>query len=450
MKRSICILLILLVSISLWANEKTEKHIYIVDLSGSMAGYKTTINVFNKEKRILSESLHSLNKNIEVSIIPFAENILPVLHGNGEELSVLVKSFKVYPGNSNIYTAWIKGINEIDSNKNNKLFLISDGLQNTGCQTTKFIEALNIFSSKALLWKTKAYFVALDSTMENTEVAMAFKRNDNMFIIKDLNTEIIEQSKKSTTHIPSETYIKQNKAQTTIKIKEKNTLDKLDSIDKYIVGIIIIFGIIILICILIITLKYIDIDFIISEFGYQKGEKNILPRDNPDRNPEYGYFTGKKGESNYMLAEKPHINGSNKEGLSGKELQKKPMSFYNYEDCPNKYVRKEMRYMMRKRGKEKGIPYKNKRPNFYKWSLPFLYIKITDNRIDNEMRAITKLAKRWHCSIEEANYYKAQADLTFHETRINFMGFKIGCVFIIPTNIHENARHSGGVSDAKQ
>lgn len=444
MKRSICILLILLVTISLWANEKTEKHIYIVDLSGSMAGYKTTINVFNKEKRILSESLHSLNKNIEVSIIPFAENILPVLHGNGEELSVLVKSFKVYPGNSNIYTAWIKGINEIDSNKNNKLFLISDGLQNTGCQTTKFIEALNIFSSKALLWKTKAYFVALDSTMENTEVAMAFKRNDNMFIIKDLNTEIIEQSKKSTTHIPSETYIKQNKAQTTIKIKEKNTLDNLDSIDKYIVGIII------LICILIITLKYIDIDFIISEFGYQKGERNILPRDNPDRNPEYGYFTGKKGESNYMLAEKPHINGSNKEGLSGKELLKNPMSFYNYEDCPNKYVRKEIRYMMRKRGKEKGIPYKNKRPIFYKWAIPLLYIKITDNRRDNEMRAITKLAKRWHCSIEEASYYKAQADLTFHETRINFMGFKIGCVYIIPTNIHENARHSGGVSDAKQ
>ena len=428
MKRSICILLILLVTISLWA----------------MAGYKTTINVFNKEKRILSESLHSLNKNIEVSIIPFAENILPVLHGNGEELSVLVKSFKVYPGNSNIYTAWIKGINEIDSNKNNKLFLISDGLQNTGCQTTKFIEALNVFSAKALLWKTKAYFVALDSTMENTEVAMAFKRNDNMFIIKDLNTEIIEQSKKSTTHIPSETYIKQNKAQTTIKIKEKNTLDKLDSIDKYIVGIII------LICILIITLKYIDIDFIISEFGYQKGEKNILPRDNPDRNPEYGYFTGKKGESNYMLAEKPHINGSNKEGLSGKELLKNPMSFYNYEDCPNKYVRKEIRYMMRKRGKEKGIPYKNKRPNFYKWSLPLLFIKITNDRIDNETRAITKLAKRWHCSIEEASYYKAQADLTFHETIINFMGFKIGCVYSIPTNIHENARHSGGVSDAKQ
>lgn len=105
---------------------------------------------------------------------------------------------------------------------------------------------------------------------------------------------------------------------------------------------------------------------------------------------------------------------------------------------------------MRKRGKEKGIPYKNKRPNFYKWAIPFLFIKITDNRIDNEMRAITKLAKRWHCSIEEASYYKAQADLTFHETIINFMGFKIGCVFIIPTNIHENARHSGGVSDAKQ
>ena len=422
MKRSICILLILLVTISLWANEKTEKHIYIVDLSGSMAGYKTTINVFNKEKRILSESLHSLNKNIEVSIIPFAENILPVLHGNGEELSVLVKSFKVYPGNSNIYTAWIKGINEIDSNKNNKLFLISDGLQNTGCQTTKFIEALNVFSAKALLWKTKAYFVALDSTMENTEVAMAFKRNDNMFIIKDLNTEIIEQSKKSTTHIPSETYIKQNKAQTTIKIKEKNTLDKLDSIDKYIVGIII------LICILIITLKYIDIDFIISEFGYQKGEKNILPRDNPDRNPEYGYFTGKKGESNYMLAEKPHINGSNKEGLSGKELLKNPMSFYNYEDCPNKYVRKEIRYMMRKRGKEKGIPYKNKRPNFYKWSLPLLFIKITNDRIDNETRAITKLAKRWHCSIEEASYYKAQADLTFHETIINVSSTNYKCL----------------------
>ncbi len=32
MRKSICILFILLVSTSLWANEKTEKHIYIVDL----------------------------------------------------------------------------------------------------------------------------------------------------------------------------------------------------------------------------------------------------------------------------------------------------------------------------------------------------------------------------------------------------------------------------------
>ena len=447
MKRSICILLILLVTISLWANEKTEKHIYIVDLSGSMAGYKTTINVFNKEKRILSESLHSLNKNIEVSIIPFAENILPVLHGNGENLSVLVKSFKVYPGNSNIYTAWIKGVNEIDSNKNNKLFLISDGLNNTGYQTTKFIDALKFFSSKASLWKSKAYFVALDSTMEHTEVAMTFQKSDNMFIIKDLNTEIIKQSRNAAKHMSSKTYRKQIKALSTIRTKDKNTLDKLDSLYKFITTIIIILSLIIF---YLLIKKTRLIDFIISTFGHQEGERNILPRDNPERNPEYGFFTGEKGESNYMLAEKPHINGSNKEGLSGKELLKNPMSFFDIKHCTNKYVKKEIEDMMKIKGKEDGIPYRNKRPNFYKWSLPLLFIKITNDRKDNEMRAITKLAKRWHCSIEEANYYKAQADLTFHETIINFIGFKIGCVFIIPTNIHENARHSGGVSDAKQ
>ena len=227
--------------------------------------------------------------------------------------------------------------------------------------------------------------------MEHTEVAMTFQKSDNMFIIKDLNTEIIKQSRNAAKHMSSKTYRKQIKAQSTIRTKDKNTLDKLDSLYKFITTIIIILSLIIF---YLLIKKTRLIDFIISTFGHQEGERNILPRDNPERNPEYGFFTGEKGKSNYMLAEKPHINGSNKEGLSGKELLKNPMSFFDIKHCTNKYVKKEIEDMMKIKGKEDGIPYRNKRPNLYKWSLPLLFIKITNDRKDNEMRAITKLAKR--------------------------------------------------------
>lgn len=48
MKKSICILLMCLINMTLWAGEKSEKRIYMIDLSGSMAGYHSDINVFKK------------------------------------------------------------------------------------------------------------------------------------------------------------------------------------------------------------------------------------------------------------------------------------------------------------------------------------------------------------------------------------------------------------------
>ena len=126
---------------TLWAGEKSVKRIiYMIDLSGSMAGYHSDINVFKKEITQLSNALSSLDSEIETIIIPFAEKPAETLRGNGNELSEKVKDFKVLKGKSDIYTAWYTGIKEIDTSKRNLLFLITDGHQNCGVDTRNLVK----------------------------------------------------------------------------------------------------------------------------------------------------------------------------------------------------------------------------------------------------------------------------------------------------------------------
>lgn len=186
MKKSICILLMCLINMTLWAGEKSEKRIYMIDLSGSMAGYHSDINVFKKEITQLSNALSSLDSEIETIIIPFAEKPAETLRGNGNELSEKVKDFKVLKGKSDIYTAWYTGIKEIDTSKRNLLFLITDGHQNCGVDTRKLSQELKSFSKITSKAEIEAYYLILHPKYQNNKISRIFETERNMFIIYNL------------------------------------------------------------------------------------------------------------------------------------------------------------------------------------------------------------------------------------------------------------------------
>jgi len=180
-------LFILLVSTSLWASEKPEQRIYIIDLSGSMAGYHSTINVFKKEIEQLSNALSLLDSNIEAIVIPFAEKPGQTLRGTGQELSEKVKELNVHKGNSDIYSAWSKGLKEIDVSKRSLLFLITDGRQNFGVDKKTLRKKLESFSDLASTTDVKAYYLILDSNYQSNQIAKVFGTKQNMSNIYNLN-----------------------------------------------------------------------------------------------------------------------------------------------------------------------------------------------------------------------------------------------------------------------
>jgi hypothetical protein len=303
MRKSICILFILLVSTSLWASEKPEQRIYIIDLSGSMAGYHSTINVFKKEIEQLSNALSLLDSNIEAIVIPFAERPGQTLRGTGQELSEKVKELNVYKGNSDIYSAWSKGLKEIDVSKRSLLFLITDGRQNFGVDKKKLRKKLESFSDLASTTDVKAYYLILDSNYQSNQIAKVFGTKQNMsniYNLKDIELPtVITKQNKSKKSISKNNIITKT---------EKRTSRHMPCVLKILIsiGIVSIF----LICILVFKLRINT--FNIKEIKGRFQNRNKIPNNNNGINKEKRTLKG--------IALNPIVDAS---AQSVKEISKK-------------------------------------------------------------------------------------------------------------------------------
>lgn len=206
----------------------------------------------------------------------------------------------------------------------------------------------------------------------------------------------------------------------------------------------------VLIIIILIIILYkkapILLEWLLNKFGQEGDGKGNLPNN--------GHFMGEEGESMYQMEETPQNRGTNKEKKSREELLKSPFFFRNPEEDNSisprtKKVLCRLQDKLRKE-EHKGVLYKNKRPIFKPFSLLSVFTKITSSRDENMKRGLKLLAKQLRCTENEAQNVLTNYDLVEHERIVKLLGFKIGIIQFIPKNIHENAPHTGGVSDAKK
>lgn len=192
-----------------------------------------------------------------------------------------------------------------------------------------------------------------------------------------------------------------------------------------------------------IIIAYACKDNILLCFGREGDGTGNLPTD--------GSWLGVKGNSNYMPEEYPQKKGTNSERKHRNELFMNPFYFKNTNDINVPKAKSEVQKLQEKLKKNqyKSIRYKNNRPRFAPFSLPFIYTKISENRHSNMKNGLRLLAKRWNSTMSEAQSILTDYDLVFHEVIYKFLFMKISVIQIIPKNIHENADHTGGVSDAK-
>ncbi|MFG6368799.1 MAG: HNH endonuclease [Lachnospiraceae bacterium] len=92
-----------------------------------------------------------------------------------------------------------------------------------------------------------------------------------------------------------------------------------------------------------------------------------------------------------------------------------------------------------------GIEYRNGEPDFSRISKETVKIKdFCENRADNFDKADIALAKQQHCSPDTVKKWRKENAYTWHECK------DMKTMQLVPSVIHNNMSHSGGISEAKK
>lgn len=193
------LLLFLLVSVSfrLYAQEaKTEKRVYLVDMTASMEGkgQTPTPNILSKVKNNLIDAISSIeDQDTEILIIPFTNkpNEQQAIAGTireRESILARINALKILPGDTNIIAAWEYGITQLDRKKINYMFLLTDGRHNVGGTMDQLLDRLRAWErlsgGKYLYY---SFYVMLTKNARHEQIKEIASSTANMWVIENMN-----------------------------------------------------------------------------------------------------------------------------------------------------------------------------------------------------------------------------------------------------------------------
>lgn len=178
---------------------KTEKRIYLLDLTGSMEGRGGvhTPNILQTVKDNLAATIENIDDpNTEIVIIPFTNvphNAIEGVASIKDSLITQIQKLGVRSGDTNIADAWSEGIKNLDNSKINYLFLLTDGLHNTGPSKQVLFERLRKWGETAPGNNEYAFYVMLTPNAKETEICEIVDSTSQMWLIEsmDINASLI-------------------------------------------------------------------------------------------------------------------------------------------------------------------------------------------------------------------------------------------------------------------
>lgn len=206
----ITLIIFTFISISSYAQiNKAEKRIYLFDVTASMEGKGVvqTANVFSSVKRNLQHSIELIkNKNTEICIIPFTNKQLNKYSFTLDSLHLInqcIDDLKIEKGDTNIADAWLAGINEIDTTKVNYLFLITDGLHNTGPEKDVLYQHIDAWKDIAEDHYYFAFYIMLTPNAKEQELVKRIELSRQIWPVEtmDMNVVFIQSEKEIKTNI---------------------------------------------------------------------------------------------------------------------------------------------------------------------------------------------------------------------------------------------------------
>lgn len=176
-----------------------EKRIYLLDVTKSMVGEGRvqTPDIFNTVKSNLITAINNIeDKNTEIVIIPFTDVVHERIRftiAQKDSMISQVSKISLKKGDTNIADAWNAGMEELDSTKVNYLFLLTDGLHNTGVSKEVLLETLSMWGDLSKNKYFFSFYVMLTPYAKELEICNVVKETQQMYLIEslDINASLI-------------------------------------------------------------------------------------------------------------------------------------------------------------------------------------------------------------------------------------------------------------------
>ena len=170
-----------------------ERRIYLVDLTRSMEGFKGSEDIFYNVKEQLSNAIVSMNDTTsEIVIIPFTDKPLDLYVdkiANKDSILNYIANLKTKKGDTNIMDAWRKGESMLDSTKINYMFMLTDGVHNTGEPIDSLYNALSNWHIKTQEKYQFAFYVLLSSAAIEQEICRIVNASKQMWLVPSMNIQ---------------------------------------------------------------------------------------------------------------------------------------------------------------------------------------------------------------------------------------------------------------------
>ena len=174
----------------------SEKRIYLLDVTASMEGNGAvaTPNIFEDVKIKLADAISDLEQaNTEIVVIPFTNTTFEPICGNISEkdsITHCVEQIKIRRGDTDIATAFQKGIEELDSTKVNYLFLLTDGLHNCGVEKDSLYQLLSSWNDVSRGKYMFAFYVMLTPNAKELELIQVVENTNQMWPIESMDVNV--------------------------------------------------------------------------------------------------------------------------------------------------------------------------------------------------------------------------------------------------------------------
>lgn len=127
--------------------QRERNYIYLFDCTQSMSGYGGSPDIWEQTKQYLKSDIEILSENSTINIVPFQGKAYDVIRFERSEykwskINKVLDNYIKNVTNTNICSAWDSGVKLIDENKDNYLFLLTDGADNSNGNKEQSLDAV--------------------------------------------------------------------------------------------------------------------------------------------------------------------------------------------------------------------------------------------------------------------------------------------------------------------